>query len=129
MTNRVYRFLFGAVLVLALYFDQPAVVHGLIAMGLAEGLTGWTVPRLIGRLRGRQPDPDEGSLGIRFRRSIPFDAERAWRLTVSAALLISYDVFPDALWFFPWFMGFAIVGAGASGVCPMFLTLRWVGFR
>jgi hypothetical protein len=35
----------------------------------------------------------------------------------------------EVLWFIPWFMGFAIMGAGASGVCPMILFLKWVGFK
>jgi hypothetical protein len=26
-------------------------------------------------------------------------------------------------------MGFAIFGAGLSGVCPVLLAIRWTGFR
>jgi hypothetical protein len=49
-------------------------------------------------------------------------------MLVSAYVLLhEYDI--DVLWFFPWFMGFAIMGAGASGICPVLLGLRWAGFK
>ena len=47
-------------------------------------------------------------------------------LTVYALL---HEFGYDMLWFFPWFMGFAILGAGASGVCPVLLGLKYIGFR
>ena len=56
------------------------------------------------------------------------DSEQVWRLAVGLFLLISF-AYVDALWWFPWFMGFAIFGAGLSGVCPVLFAIRWVGFR
>jgi hypothetical protein len=58
-----------------------------------------------------------------------FEAERGWRLSVATMLVISLFAFPDVLWFLPWFMGFAILGAGVSGVCPMYLAMRWAGLK
>ncbi len=62
-----------------------------------------------------------------------FEAPRAWRITVAVMLGGSFLLLKEhnieVLWFFPWFMGFAIMGAGASGVCPMLLFLRWAGFK
>ena len=33
------------------------------------------------------------------------------------------------LWIVPWFIGFALFGAGLSGICPMVLGLKRLGFR
>ena len=56
------------------------------------------------------------------------EAEQAWRLVVGLLLDVTF-YFYDQLWFFPWFMGFAIFGAGLSGVCPVLLAIRWIGFK
>ena len=130
MSNRTYRLLFGIVLLIALYFDLHLVVYGLISLTLFEAITNLRVPCLVNQLIN-QPgcDPNEGSLGIAFKARTGFEAERGLRLVVALFLLTSLEVFPDTLWFFPWFMGFALMGAGISGVCPMFLALKWAGLK
>jgi hypothetical protein len=130
LSNRLYRFIFGLVLLVALYFEAHYLVYAVIIISLVEAVTNWRIPLLVSRLRFHNDgELNEGSLGINFRQSIPFDAERMWRITVVLMLAISYFSFPDTLWFFPWFMGFAILGAGISGVCPIFLGIKWLGFR
>ena len=130
MSNRTYRFFFGAILLVALYFELDTALYVLLGIVLFEALTNLRVPKLVSRARyGNDGDPDEGSLGICFKQRFPIEAERSWRLLVGAMLTISLYLVPDAMWVFPWFMGFAILGAGVSGVCPMFLFLRWTGFK
>ena len=130
MSNRLYRMFFGATLLLALYFDVYQAVYALIGLAVFEAITNLRIPLLVSRLRYKNDgDPDEGSLGIQFPVRILFEAERGWRLSVAAMLTIGLFAFPDALWFFPWFMGFAILGAGVSGVCPMFLAMKWAGLK
>jgi hypothetical protein len=121
--------LFGLTLLLSLYFDLYSVLYVLIGMAMFEGLTNLRVPCVIGRMRNLECSPTEGSLGIAFKARTRFEAERGWRILVAAFLGISLLVVPDTLWFFPWFMGFAITGAGISGVCPMFLALKWAGLK
>jgi len=117
-------------LLLALYFDLRLVIYSLIALSLFEGITNLRVPRLVSRLRtGRDGDACEGSLGIPFIARTGFEAERGWRLMIAIMLTISLFIYPQVLWFFPWFMGFAIMGAGISGVCPMLLGLKWTGLK
>jgi hypothetical protein len=62
-----------------------------------------------------------------------FEAFRALRLTLAVVLLASYMIVHEynieILWFFPWFLGFAVLGAGVSGVCPVYLAIRWLGFK
>ena len=130
MSNRIYRLIFGITLLLALYFDQHVVIYGLVALALTEAVTNVRIPLVVSRIRnGNDGDCNEGSLGISFKVRSSFEAERAWRLAVCVMLVVSLFVYPQALWFFPWFMGFAILGAGISGVCPVFLALKWAGLK
>jgi hypothetical protein len=122
--------LFGITLLLALFFEQRHVIYALIGLAFFEGISNQRIPSLIaGRRALPACNPDEGTLGIRFTNRYRFEAERAWRMLVAVMLGISIFVFPDALWFFPWFMGYAMMGAGASGVCPMYLGLKWAGLK
>jgi len=57
------------------------------------------------------------------------EAERALRFVVSLLLVASLFAFPDLLWWVPWFIGFALVAAGLSGICPMVSALRAIGLR
>lgn len=130
MSNRFYRLLFGIALLVSLYFDLHTVIYGLIALLLFEAVTNLRVPRMVSRLRtGNDGDPTEGSLGIAFKARCGFEAERGWRLAVALMLIVSLLIYAKTLWFFPWFMGFAIMGAGVSGVCPVFLALKWAGLK
>lgn len=130
MSNRLYRFLVGLAILIALYFDQTYVIWGMIAMMAFESLSGLQLPIAVSRFRGIAAPPiDEGSLGLVFKERFRFSAERAWRLTVAIVLLLTYVVFPSQAWFFPWFIAFTLIGAGLSGVCPVLLLGKWIGFR
>lgn len=127
----MYLFLVGAAILAALYFEQTALVFGIAAWMAFEGLTNIRITTLLQKLRHKTLAP--GLTVFKSKPRFDFDAFRAWRLSValflggSFLLLQAYHV--QVFWFVPWFMGFAIMGAGASGVCPMLLILRWVGFR
>lgn len=136
MSERVFRLIIGVILLACLYFEPYPLAKDmlfvLLGVMVLEGVTNWRVPVLVARLRaGRGAAvPDDGDLAIyNSKPRIPFDAERAWRLLVAGALAITLFGFPEQLWFFPWFMGFAILGAGLSGVCPVLLSLKLAGFR
>ena len=130
MSNRLYRLLFGAVLLVSLYFDLYWVVYALIALTVFEAITNLRIPRIVSQLRnGKSADAADDSLGMHFKTRTAFEAERGWRLAVAIMLVISVFVYPDQLWFFPWFLGLAIFGAGISGVCPVFLGLTWAGLK
>ncbi len=128
MTDRLYRLLLGSALVFGLYFDLNMLLVGLILLALFEGLTNLRLPLLLNLLRAPSATP-VASHDHPTPARIPFDAERAWRLMVAAALTLSLVIFPPQLWWFAWFMGFAIFGAGLSGVCPGLVSLRMLGFR
>ena len=130
MTDRTYRLLYGAALLLGLYFDLDPLLYGLVGMAALEGVTNLRLPKLVTFLRyGANYSLHETTADFGFVPRFNFEAERAWRVLVASLLALSLVVFPDRLWFLPWFMGFAILGAGVSGVCPMYLGLRWIGLK
>ena len=132
MTDRTYRALVGLALLVGLVFDSPVLVYGLVVMMFVEGITNFRLPKVVCYvLKCVGPDhsnieyiPDYANPDYKYQ----VESERIWRFVVGVVLLVSY-YFYDQLWFFPWFMGFAIFGAGLSGVCPVLLGIRWAGFK
>jgi len=132
MSDRSYRLLFGLTLLLALYFQIHYVVYALILLAVLEGLTNLRIPVIVARLRsnlGGQVPMQENLTVAPSRCKYSFEAERALRLLMATILFLSYVLFPKHLWFVPWFIGFALFGAGVSGVCPSLSLLKWMGFR
>ncbi len=132
MSDRLYRLVVGATLLVALFFQWQNVVFALIAMLALEGLSNARVPWLVTCARikcfGHASCPPS-CLAADTPSRFPFEAERAWRLNAAAMLLIGVINYHDIFWFLPWFLGFGMLGAGLSGVCPMLITARWLGFR
>ena len=128
MSERGYRLVMGLTLIVLLFFKLNTLVLVYIGVMTFEGMTGWCLPILVSRLRYgrgyRAPGKDEPGSGW-----IPFEVERALRLTFAAMLFLSFVVTHDATWFVPWFLGFAFTIAGIAGVCPVAIALKKVGFR
>lgn len=132
MNNRTYRLLLGALILISLYFELGYLMYSLIIIMILEGLTNWRIPLLIQKIRGTSSasaDTDYTPAPIRSHSRFNIEAERVWRLVVALMLLITYGLFYKQLWFFPWFMGFTIFGAGASSVCPVLIGIKWVGYK
>lgn len=130
MTDRQFRLGLGATLLACLYYDQLTLASCLVGYLVFEGITNWRLPLVIARLRNQPLESRSeqilvGDVAIRFS----FDAERALRLLVASSLIVSLFVLPHALWWLAWFVGFAMLGAGISGVCPMLTVLKMAGFR
>lgn len=126
MSERAYRFILGASLIVLLYLQDPVLVFAYMGILLFEGITNWRIPIIVSKLRygSDYRDPFTGN-SPRFE----FDAERMLRLIVFLLLLLSYVVMPEPAWFFPWFIGFMLFMAGMTNICPMVMGLRWMGFR
>lgn len=132
MSERFFRLIVGSLLLAILYFEIPSAIPALIAVLLIEGISNYRIPMLVTRMRQAHAvafgDSSELMPDAQMAR-FGFEAERAWRLTVALMLAVSVYAFNEQLWFFPWFMGFAIFGAGLSGVCPVLISLKLLGFR
>lgn len=132
MSERVFLFIVGAYILIGLYFEIDVMIYALSVFLLLEGLTNIRLTTLSQSLMGPTVLPS-GLTVFQTSKRINFDSFRALRIVVaimlggSFLLLKEHDI--EVVWFFPWFMGFAIMGAGASGVCPMILFIRWIGFK
>jgi len=133
MTERTFRIIFGALLLAGLYLEWPALVWTLVGILLFQGVTNWRIPKLLSRLRYGTEVPigaccrsnPAGGPPSRYH----IEAERLLCLVVAALLAPTYGPWNAQLWVVPWFIGFALIGAGLSGMCPMILALKRLGFR
>ena len=131
MTNQIYRAILGFLLLLALTFDVVVLFYVLILMLFFEGVTNLYLTKLVCQFRtclNSQSKPTEYVQDNNPSFSFNVESERVWRLVVGGLLAITF-YFYEQLWFFPWFMGFAIFGSGISNVCPVLLVIRWAGFK
>lgn len=130
MSEKNFRIVLGGWLVVALLANSTPLMYALVGLLLFEGITNLRVPGLTARLRagsGAAAEFDAASSNPNAR--IGFEAERGLRLIVAALIVVPMSSFGSALWLLPWFVGFALIGAGLSGICPMVLALRWLGLR
>jgi hypothetical protein len=127
MSERFYRLIIGATIILLLIFKQQTYVYILIGLLLFESLTNIRIPAVLARIRGRQdyilPLPEDGEY------SLNFESERVARIVFSAVLTASLFLFYEQAWFFAWFLGTMLIIAGISNFCPMIIFLRWLGFK
>ena len=131
MSERMYLFMVGAIILTSLYIEENIIIYVLSLWLLFEGASGILLTRLSQKII-----PIAEPVGLttfRTHQRFDFDALRATRIVIAFFLgstfflLNEYDI--EMLWFFPWFMGFAILGAGVSGVCPIVLITKWAGFK
>lgn len=131
MSERLYLFLIGACILLALYLVNNDLMFALSVLLLLEGITGIRLTTAIQKLRKVSLDHDMIVAVTSSRFAI--DGLSAWRVFVAITLVLSYALIHEygyeVLWFIPWFMGFAIMGAGATGLCPVLIGLHRVGFK
>jgi len=127
MSERNFRIIMGLWLVIGLYFNSIEIIYSLIGLLIFEGITNFRVPLIISKIRFGSNHAASEKISSTSR--ISFEAERTLRFIV--ALFISLPFIPgiEFLWWFPWFTGFALIGAGLSGICPMVLALRYAGLR
>lgn len=127
----MFLFLVGAYILLALYLEINSMIYLLSLWLLFEAITNIRLTTLSQQLI-RKPVP-AGLIVFESHPRYNLDSFRAWRISVAIMLGGSFILLNEqnieVLWFIPWFMGFAILGAGVSGVCPVLLLIRWIGFK
>lgn len=131
MSERLFLFVVGALILTSLYFDIDMMMYILCFWLLFEAITDIRLTTLTQKLMHRTVPA--GLTVFKTQIRFDFDAFRVLRLTVSvllvAAFILINEYHIEVLWFMPWFLGFAILGAGVSGICPTILLIRWIGFR
>ena len=131
MSERLYLFFVGVYILLALYFEVDMMIYCLSLWLVLEAISNLRLTTLSQRLM--HVSLPAGLVTFQTHQRFGFDALRAWRITVAVMLggsfFLLHEYNLEVVWFFPWFMGFAIMGAGASSVCPVLLFIRWIGFK
>jgi len=127
MTERWYRLVQGIYLIVALYVENDAMVYAFIGLLLLEAITNLRLPGLILQLTGACKRLNEEPDNECYTFSI--DSERLLRVFVVLFLVLSYALFPEPVWFFPWYVGAMLLLAGITNICPMVMMFQFVGFR
>ena len=131
MSERVFLFIVGAYILISLYLWIDLMIYILSLWLLFEAITDIRLTTLSQKLMKKTVPA--GLIVFLTHQRFNFEASRAWRITVAVllggSLLLLKEHNVEFVWFFPWFMGFAIMGAGASSVCPVLLFIRWIGFK
>lgn len=131
MSERLYLFFIGIYILIGLYFGIDIMIYLLSLWLVFEAVTDIRLTTLSQKLSHKTVP--EGLTSFQTTLRFDFESLRAWRITVAIMLggsfLLLKEQGLEIVWFFPWFMGFAIMGAGASGVCPVLIFLRWIGFK
>lgn len=132
MSERANRFIFGFSLIAFLFLEWSYGVYAIITILIIEGVTNFRLPKLISKLRysagyamdGIPTDFDENG-NCKFS----YEAERVLRFTVATTISLGFIFFEELLWFLPWFVGLNLLLAGITGICPLVMLFRKVGFR
>jgi len=131
MNERSYLLLVGVYILSALYLEIDMMIYGLCAVLLFEGLTDLRITTTLQKIR--KVTLDTGLVVFNTRQRVNLEALRTMRILIATILLTTYLLMYqyelDVLWFIPWALGFVLMGAGASSICPMLLFLRWAGLR
>jgi hypothetical protein len=131
MTERMFLFLVGTYILTSLYFEIEIMIYLLCLWLLFEAITNIRLTTFSQKVFNKSVSTGLTLFQTPVRYN--FDAFRAWRISVVLMLGVSFLLLQEhnleMLWFIPWFMGFAILGAGVSGVCPVILLLKWIGFK
>lgn len=125
MTERWYRLVQGLYLFFALYFEQDMMMYIFIGLMAFEGITNWRIPVLIAKSRKALNTVTAEEQCLTFS----LESERLLRLVVMIFLILSYVIYPDPVWFFPWFVAAMLFLAGITNICPMVIMFRLAGFR
>ena len=130
MVFRIYMAAVGVLLLSGLYFNSESLVYAVIAMLFIDGITRYSLSqslcRVLNIMLKRKSSCKLASQNQNYRFNI--EAQQLWYLIIGSSLFITVYFF-EMLWFFPWFIGFAIFGFSISGVCPLQIGLRRVGFK
>ena len=131
MSERVFLFVVGAFILTSLYFEIDMMIYLLCLWLLFEAITDIRLTTMSQKLMSNVVPA--GLTVFQTQSRFDFDAFRVLRIVVSVllagAFILINEYHIEVLWFVPWFLGFAIMGAGVSGICPTVLLIRWLGFR
>lgn len=117
------------ILIYAAYFETMIPIYIFLTLLIFEGVTNLRLTLIISKLRGNDNTltfSHEGSYQHWINR---VDSERALRLVIALLVYVPFLVFPEQLWFLPWFIAGMLILAGITNICPMAMFLKWSGMK
>jgi len=116
------------ILAYSAYFDTLVPLYIFIGYLLFEGITNLrliNISKLFSQTVSNDP-PIENNCSTTLLNYI--EADRALRIIIAVFIYVPL-IFPDLLWFLPWFISGMLIMAGITNICPMNILLKWAGFR
>ena len=127
MSERFNRIIIGFSLLAFLFLEWHHAVWAIIALLVFEGLTNVRIPSIITKLR-YATDGTVQDVETNENCKLSFEAERMLRFTVATTLSLGL-IYNEMLWFIPFFVAFNVLLAGITGLCPLILVYKKMGFR
>ena len=134
MNERIFRLILGAMLFIALtlaaLLETQLPIYIVLGIISFEGITNWRVPIIVTRLRygnDYRQYLDTPPLNNRILGKI--EAERFLRFAVLVFVTMPYFIHINYIEFLPWFVATALVLAGVTNICPMVMSLKYIGMR
>ena len=101
-------------------------MHVFIGLMVFEAITNLRVPLVLAKLKsanGRESQQEQKCFTFNI------ESERLLRVVVAVFLIVSYVLYPETIWFFPWFVAAMLFLAGITNICPMVMMFQLAGFR
>ena len=133
MSERVFRVILGLMLFTALtasaLLESQLPVYIVLAILAFEAITNWRIPTVITHLRHGKNHNSDVNKAVHNRVMGHFEAERILRVMVMMLVSIPYFTNIQYINILPWFVATALVLAGVTNICPMVMSLRYIGMR
>lgn len=133
MSERSFRLILGftlwGILIYAAYFETMAPVYAFIAILIFEGVTNLRITLIINNVRNKNNTPIFSDESEHSHWINNIDSERILRIVIAILVYSPFLVFPEQLWFLPWFIAGMLILAGITNICPMAMFLKWSGMK
>lgn len=128
MNERASRFLFGFFLIIFLFLESNIGVYAIVSILIFEGITNFRFLSLLNYIKadthGTRPVQDEN---IDYKFS--YEAEQLFRYFAAIFISLGSIFFNETLWILPWFVSLNLLLTGITGICPIVMFFRRLGFR
>lgn len=128
MSERTNRFALGFCLIGFLFLEWNYGVYAIIFALVFEAITNLRIAKLLPGVQfatnGINSETDSSRI---FKYN--YEAERITRFTVATTICLGYIVYNELLWFLPYFVGLNLLLAGVTGLCPLVMFYKRIGFK
>ena len=129
MTERAYRLLIGILIIGFLFFQLNYAIWAIVFLMCFEALTNLRVPIVASKILYPN-DIIKVTEGENQYSTVNYEAERMLRWITMLLILSGITrLTEDLLWYLPWLVGLMLLLSGITGICPMVMALRKIGFK